>query len=223
MERRQKQLEQGFVDNSGNPKQGFWQVYIQNGARVMRHDGSLDSARRIVDNIITQSAPIYIQIQDEVHAGKDLSETAAGQAIKTELEKAAEKSKEELANLKVEMADALKSAKADSDRLKQNYERQMSSLEQRMNSESEARRKRTQEEVNEVRRQMESTLRVERDQQDRLRQQYQEEVSLMQQRARAENEEQKRLLESVNEKLRVEARERAKAAERKSGGICAIS
>ena len=113
MEIRQKQLVQGYVDNSGKSQQGFWQVYIQNGARVMRHDGSMASARGIVDNIIICSTPIYIQIQDEVHAGKDLSQTAAGQAIKTDLEKAAEKTKEELASLKAEMEDALKYAKED--------------------------------------------------------------------------------------------------------------
>ena len=67
----------------------------------------------IVDNIIICSTPIYIQIQDEVHAGKDLPQTAAGQAIKTDLENAAEKTKEELASLKAEMEDALKYAKED--------------------------------------------------------------------------------------------------------------
>ena len=38
---RQKQLMQGYVDNSRKLQQGSWQVYIQNGARVMRHDGSM--------------------------------------------------------------------------------------------------------------------------------------------------------------------------------------
>ena len=87
MEERQNQIEQGFVDHSGNHQQGFWQTYIQNGARVMRHDGSVYSTRRIVNNILTHSTPIYLQIQDEVHSGKGFSQTAAGQAIKTDLDR----------------------------------------------------------------------------------------------------------------------------------------
>ena len=105
MEERQNQIEQGFVDHSGNHQQGFWQTYIQNGARVMRHDGSIDSARRIVDNIIICSTPIYIQIQDEVSTVKDLSETAAGQAIMSDLEKEATRLAERLASLIAEGED----------------------------------------------------------------------------------------------------------------------
>ena len=107
------------MDRDGNFQQGFWQVYIQNSARVMRHDGSVYSTRRIVDNILTHSTPIYLQVQDEVHSGKGLSQTAAGQAIKADLERASEKSKEELTSLKVEMEVALNKARADKDRLQQ--------------------------------------------------------------------------------------------------------
>lgn len=141
MEARQKQLEHGYVDRSGNPQQGYWQVYIKNGAQVMRHDGSIDSAKRIIDTIMVRSTPIYIQIQDEVHAGKDLSQTAAGQAIKTDLEKAAEKTKEELASLKAEMEDALKDAKEDKERLKDQYEEEISLMQQRLRAEYDEQRK----------------------------------------------------------------------------------
>jgi len=156
MEGRQKQLEQGFLDRSGTPRQGFWQTYIENGARVMRHDGSVDSARRIVDNIIIFSTPIYIQIQDEVFAGKDLSQTAAGQEIKADLEKSTEKTSEELAKLKEELAT--------------------------LRGEMEGRRK-AQEEA-------------------RLRQQFEEEIALMQEKMRTELEEQKRMYEATNQALR---------------------
>ena len=186
MEARQKQLEQGYVDHSGNLQQGFWQVYIQNGARVMRHDGSIYSAIRIVDSIIVRSTPIYIQVQDEVHTSKDLSQTAAGQALKTDLEKAAEKTKEELAKAKVqmevEMEGALRNATEDTNRLKQQYEEQMSSLGQRMAAQSQEQKKRMHEELSSVKVRMENALREAREERFRLRQQHEAEISLMRQR-----------------------------------------
>ena len=186
METRQKQLEEGYVDNAGNTQQGFWQIYIENGARVMRHNGSIYSAIRIVDNIIVRSAPIYIQIQDEVHVSKDLSQTAAGQAVKTDLEKAAEKTKEELTNAKVqvkaEMQAALKNAQEDKGRLKQQYEEQMASLGRRMATESEDRRRRTQEELTGVKAEMENALRRAREERVRLRRQHEAEMASLRQR-----------------------------------------
>ena len=210
MEKRQKQLEQGYVDRTGKVQQGFWQLYIQNGARVMRHDDSIDSARRIVDNIIICSTPIYIQIQDEVHAGKGLSQTAAGQAIKTDLEKAAEKTKEELSRLKVEMEDALKNAKEDKDRLQQQYEERIASLGQRMATESEDQRRRTQQELANLKAQMDGDLKNEKEQQDRLRQQYAEEVSFMRKAILDNAEKQRQLLQASHEKLEREIQRRSR-------------
>ena len=99
MERRQQQIEQGFVDHSGNPRQGFWQIYIENGAQVMRHDGSIGSIQRIVDRIIINNTPIYTQIQDEVAAGRGLPQTAAGQSIIADLDETAQGLERELINL----------------------------------------------------------------------------------------------------------------------------
>ena len=209
MENRQKELEQGFEDRTGRRQPGFWQIYIQNGARVMRHDGSIDSARRVVDNILTRSRPIYIQVQEEVHAGKDLSQTAAGQAIKTDLEKAAEKTKEELTSLKAEMADALKDAQDERDRLEQQYEEKMASLGRRMAAESEEQRKRTQEELNNLKSQMNDAIRNEKELKDQLKDQYKEEISLMQERMHAQYEEQRRMFEADNKRLREEIMSRS--------------
>ena len=219
MEKRQRQLEQGFFDHSGMPKQGFWQIYIQNGARVMRHDGSVGSARKIVDNILTCSEPIYIQIQDEVHDGKNLSETAAGRTIKTELENEAERSKAEFNNLKVEMETAAKKAEEDKDRLTQKHEKDISSLEQRMATESEDQRRRTREEVDSMKTQMEGALKSEREQQERLTKQFQEERLFLQQKMRAESDEQKKMLQSINQRLLDESNERARGG---GGGLCSI-
>lgn len=133
MEERQEQIEQGFVDHSGNTHQGFWQTYIQNGAHVMRHNGSIDSARRIVDNIIVRCTPVYIQIQDEVLDGKDLSETAAGQAIMSDLERTVDSLREELANLDAEMEEVPNRA-GDEYLLRQQLEEEISSVQNRMNS-----------------------------------------------------------------------------------------
>ena len=145
MEERQKQLEQGYTDRAGKPQQGFWQIYIQNGARAMRHDGSIGSAKSIVNNIITCSTPIYVQIQDEVQAGKGLSQTAAGQALVSDLEKTAERMKEELTNLKEELANLkkeLNSEKTESrSLLKQQLEEELSLARERMRVEWEKQRK----------------------------------------------------------------------------------
>ena len=210
MEKRQKQLEQGYVDRTGKHQPGFWQIYIQEGARVMRHDGSIESARKIVDNIITRSQPIYIQIQDEVHAGKDLSQTAAGQAIKTDLEKVAEKTREELANLKVEMEDALKNAKEDKDRLKEQYEEHMSILGQIMTAESEQQRAQTIEELSSLQRQMDDSLKNEKEKQDRLRKQYEQEILLMQRTMIENAEKQRQLLEATHAEMQRAIRGRRK-------------
>ena len=141
MEKKQKQLEEGYVDRSGNRQQGFWQEYIQNGAQVMRHDHTIDSARKIVDKIIIGSTPIYIQIQNELHAGEVLSQTTAGQAIKRDLDKDTERMKEELTKLKVKMENALKNTNKNKDWLKQQYEEQISSLEGTMAEHAEGQRK----------------------------------------------------------------------------------
>ena len=125
MEMRQNQLEQGF-----------WQIYLQNGARVMRHDGSIASATRIVDNIIICSTPIYIQIQDEVYAGKDLSQTAAGCAVKTDLERHAENMKAELANVKAELG-ALKNTQNYTAKLRQQFEEDIWEMEEKLRSKCE--------------------------------------------------------------------------------------
>ena len=79
----------------------------------MRHDGIVDSARRILDKLLICSTPRYIQIQDEMLHGKGLSGTAAGKSIMSNLEKKAKKLDEELANLIAEMEDTLKNTKED--------------------------------------------------------------------------------------------------------------
>ena len=113
MELRQKQLEQGYVDHSGNLQKGAWEEYIEKGAQVMRHDGTVDSARRILDKFLISSTPRYIQIQDEMLHGKGLSETTAGKSIVSNLEKKVKKLDEKFANLIAEMEDTLKNTKED--------------------------------------------------------------------------------------------------------------
>ena len=113
MELRQKQLEHSYLDHFGNPEEGVWQEYIEKGAQVMRHDGTVDSARRILDKFLICSTPIYIQIQDEVLHGKGFSETTAGKSIMSDLKRKTKKLDEEFANLIAEMEDTLKNTKED--------------------------------------------------------------------------------------------------------------
>jgi len=110
-EKREIELTRGGVRADGSRFEGFWTKAISYGARFTRHDNTFESARNIADEILVSSPPVYIQIQNEVHAGMDLVDTAAGKAIQTELEKQAALDKERLRQMQQEMNTALKNAK----------------------------------------------------------------------------------------------------------------
>ncbi|KAF8424476.1 P-loop containing nucleoside triphosphate hydrolase protein [Tirmania nivea] len=67
---------------------GFWHGMIQQGATHTQYNGTTEAAAAIIDRLIHQ-APIYLAIQQELSQGKDISETAAGQAALTKMEKKA--------------------------------------------------------------------------------------------------------------------------------------
>ncbi|KAF8455313.1 hypothetical protein BGX38DRAFT_1060133, partial [Terfezia claveryi] len=81
---------------------GFWHDMITLGAMSARYNGTVIAAHTIIEHLIQQS-PTYLRIQDELRRGIDLNETAAGQEIISELEKAAIKRKQELKEIEEEM------------------------------------------------------------------------------------------------------------------------
>ncbi|KAG9251956.1 P-loop containing nucleoside triphosphate hydrolase protein [Emericellopsis atlantica] len=95
----------------------FWGVMIDRGSRMARHDGSFESARRIIDSLvkpIQSSDPsppggaCVLDIQEEmVDQEKNLDETAAGQFVQSGMLEARRRFETELAEYKESMELAL--------------------------------------------------------------------------------------------------------------------
>lgn len=67
-------------------RSSFWATMVEKGSKVVRHDGGVDSAERIVNHILSRQQTITLDIQRElVHDGKQLQDTAAGAAVQAEL------------------------------------------------------------------------------------------------------------------------------------------
>ena len=71
------------------PPPGFWHGMVAQGASHARHDGSKQSAEEIIGLVVKRS-PIYLQIQEELLAGKAHSQTAAAQALIEDLQRKVE-------------------------------------------------------------------------------------------------------------------------------------
>ncbi|KIP06256.1 hypothetical protein PHLGIDRAFT_60285, partial [Phlebiopsis gigantea 11061_1 CR5-6] len=85
----------------------FFKPALEKGAHLARHDNTLDSARRIVRQIVGfPTTALQIQVET-VDQQKTLAQTAAGEDLKEELERLAAKHKEELEGLRGEMEELL--------------------------------------------------------------------------------------------------------------------
>jgi hypothetical protein len=86
----------------------FFKPALDNGAKMHRHDNTLESAQAIVHQIIgNQSIPLLIQ-RELVDQGLSLLETAAGKELNRELTEQARKQREELHQIESEMLAAIK-------------------------------------------------------------------------------------------------------------------
>jgi hypothetical protein len=92
-ERRERDL----VDSGG-----FWQAMISSGCSVKRHDGSIESAKNLVLELVEKS-PVVLKLQQEIADGKTLIETEAGVSLNEELVRVQKKHQEELLEVKQEM------------------------------------------------------------------------------------------------------------------------
>ena len=88
-------------------KDVFFKPALEKGARFARHTDSLESAQAIIRSIIeNQSAPITLQIQDELSRGLNISETLAGKELGRELFEQMERHRQEMRGLMSEMQEA---------------------------------------------------------------------------------------------------------------------
>lgn len=89
-------------------KPAFFKPAVDGGAKVLRHDGAVDSAHRILRQLI-HLTPVPLQIQHElVDEGKRVFETVAGEALLQDLARAQQKHAQEMRQLEEDLADALR-------------------------------------------------------------------------------------------------------------------
>jgi hypothetical protein len=74
--------EEGGTLHKNNLSSDPWAGMIQRGSRVMRHDGSRDSALRVIRLIVDQNTDVVLDIQSEmVDQGLAFGETGAGKVV----------------------------------------------------------------------------------------------------------------------------------------------
>jgi hypothetical protein len=84
---------------------GAFKPLIDHGARMLRHDQGLESARSIVSQL-TKMTPVKLKIQEELDAGRALGDTSAGAVILEEMRQMQAKHEKEMEELKKEMEEA---------------------------------------------------------------------------------------------------------------------
>ena len=86
----------------------FFKPVLDKGAQIARHYNTIESAHEIIQHII-KNRPAPLQIQRElVDEGKDINDTAAGEAINKELNEQIRRHKAEMKAIKEEMEKAMK-------------------------------------------------------------------------------------------------------------------
>lgn len=81
---------------------GFWKEMLADGARMMRHDGTQDSAQDIIRRLLGLP-PTIIRIQRQMADGMAVIDTDAGEYVNEEFLKLQQKHQEEMAALRDEM------------------------------------------------------------------------------------------------------------------------
>ncbi|GLB44381.1 putative 50S ribosome-binding GTPase [Lyophyllum shimeji] len=131
----------------------FFKSAVDNGARLLRHDGTVESARAIVRSFFGHE-PQALQIQRELEAGMDISQTSAGkelnrdlmdriaqhrkemQALMEEMNEASrrrdEETRKELAEDRAKLQEEVKRIQDDARNMAAGYAEALAKLEQRM-------------------------------------------------------------------------------------------
>lgn len=88
-------------------KDQFFKPALEKGAQLLRHDGTVKSARTVL-RYLTDSHPTTLRIQQEiVDERKPIEQTAAGSELRQTLEEQANRHKEEIRNLRAELETAM--------------------------------------------------------------------------------------------------------------------
>lgn len=86
----------------------FWGFMAKRGSRVLRHDGSKDSAWKLLTHVLEKQSSVVLDIQREmVDEHQTLDNTAAGQAVQIELQQVREKHQRDLQDLQESLQFAL--------------------------------------------------------------------------------------------------------------------
>ncbi|KAG2134841.1 P-loop containing nucleoside triphosphate hydrolase protein [Suillus clintonianus] len=89
-------------------KDKFFKLMLEKGARMLRHDGTIESAHTILRYLIN-SHPATLRIQREiVDEHKPIEKTAAGSELRRALDEQADGHREEIRNLRAEMEAAMR-------------------------------------------------------------------------------------------------------------------
>jgi hypothetical protein len=87
----------------------FWDSMVDRGSKVVKHDGSKESALNIVTNLIDRQIRVTLDISKQlIDQGLSLFDTDAGKALQTELIAERKKFEQKLLILKEDMEDAMK-------------------------------------------------------------------------------------------------------------------
>ena len=87
----------------------FWGGMVARGSRVEKHDGTKESARRIISTLVDRQIRVVLDIQKQlIDQNKSLDDTDAGQALQSELIEERKRSEARLADLRLDMEFALK-------------------------------------------------------------------------------------------------------------------
>ncbi|KAF8907844.1 hypothetical protein CPB84DRAFT_1703907, partial [Gymnopilus junonius] len=84
---------------------GPFKTFVKGGAKFVRHDQSVESARSIVNEFIHHS-PFQLKIQEELDFGQALGDTSAGGVLMEEIQAMQEKVEREAEAVRKDMVDA---------------------------------------------------------------------------------------------------------------------
>ena len=189
---------------------------LDNGATMVRHDNTLDSARAILRNIINNQ-PKTLRIQRElVDEGKDVAETAAGEELNGELVAMQKKYMKEIAEIRKEAKEALAArdlaAKRELEQVRQDLLKKIEKIEsdkERLTREYAAERAQADGRIKEI----ETALRVER----KAREEKQKDVERLAKEIKDTKAHNAQQIQVMGQQLEATRRELAQAKKRGGG------
>ncbi|KAK2466555.1 hypothetical protein APHAL10511_001417 [Amanita phalloides] len=84
---------------------GVFKPFIDAGAKLIRHDGRFEFAKKIVSDL-ARKTPVKVKIQEELNAGMALGDTSAGAVIVEDMKELQKKHEDEMEELKKEFEEA---------------------------------------------------------------------------------------------------------------------